>query len=143
MQELDLFPAEGSTSTIVEMRYENKTLRVLPAKGRGAPSTPMLSETGKTIFRCGAASSIFRTTGTAYPVGTMNMFRTYDGPANDLRFVGEVDAEIYVSPKILDHCKGIELVSESNPLAVCRRPEATVQVLTSNQFSLRHCAELS
>ena len=30
--------------------YENKTLRVLPAKERGAPSTPMLSETGKTIF---------------------------------------------------------------------------------------------
>jgi hypothetical protein len=50
MQELDLFPAEGSTLTIVEMRYENKTLRVLPAKERGAPSTPMLSETGKTIF---------------------------------------------------------------------------------------------
>jgi hypothetical protein len=61
MQELDLFPAEGSTSTIVEMRYENKTLRVLPAKERGAPSTSMLSETGKTIFGCGAESSIFRT----------------------------------------------------------------------------------
>jgi Phage major capsid protein E len=41
-------------------------------------------------------------TGTAYPVGTMNMFRTFDGPANDLRFVGEVGAEIYVSPKILE-----------------------------------------
>jgi Phage major capsid protein E len=38
--------------------------------------------------------------------------------------VGEVGAEIYLSPKILDHGKGIELVSESNPLAVCRRPEA-------------------
>ena len=50
MQELDLFLAEGSTSTIVEMRYENKTPRVLPAMERGAPSTPMLSETGKTIF---------------------------------------------------------------------------------------------
>jgi Phage major capsid protein E len=62
----------------------------------------------------------------------MNMFRTFDGPANDLRFVGEVGAEIYVSPKILDHGKGIELVSESNPLVVCRRPEALVQILTSN-----------
>jgi major capsid protein E len=50
MQELDLFPAEGSTSTLVEKRFENKTLRILPAKGRGAPSTPMLSEPGKTIF---------------------------------------------------------------------------------------------
>jgi Phage major capsid protein E len=50
MQELDLFPTEGSISTIVEMRYENKTLRVLPARERDASSTPMLSETGKTIF---------------------------------------------------------------------------------------------
>jgi hypothetical protein len=71
-------------------------------------------------------------TGTANPVGTMNMFRTYDAPANDVRFVGEIGAEIYVSPKILDHGKGVELESESNPLAVCRRPEATVQILTSN-----------
>jgi hypothetical protein len=52
MQELDLFPTEGSISTIVEMRYENKTLRVLPARERDASSTPtpMLSETGETIF---------------------------------------------------------------------------------------------
>jgi major capsid protein E len=50
MQELDLFPTEGSTSTIVEMSYENKTLRALPARERDASSTPMLSETGKTIF---------------------------------------------------------------------------------------------
>jgi hypothetical protein len=50
MQELDLFPTEGSISTIVEMRYDNKTLRVLPARERDASSTPMLSETGKTIF---------------------------------------------------------------------------------------------
>jgi Phage major capsid protein E len=32
------------------MRHENKTLWVLPAKDRGSPLTPMLSETGKTIF---------------------------------------------------------------------------------------------
>ena len=46
MQELDLFSAERSTSALVEMRDENKTLRVLPAKERGPPSAPMLSETG-------------------------------------------------------------------------------------------------
>jgi Phage major capsid protein E len=50
MQELDLFPTEGSISTIVEMRYENKTPRVLPARERDASSTLMLSETSKTIF---------------------------------------------------------------------------------------------
>jgi hypothetical protein len=322
MEELNLFPAEGSTSTIVEMRYENKTLRVLPAKERGSPSTPMLSETGQTIFieiphfpaqdlitpkdlqdilvvaqrtkrrptlaeevskrllslrnthaitrewvrasalqgiitdgngavvanlnqifginpvtidfvlgtagtdviakcqqvwqsistnlqgetmraievivgptffgeliehpnvakywlqaeqatsianmirverqgqmwgrefyfqnllfreyygtapiKSGSPPTVTSTAffpnngGTAYPVGTMNMFRTYDGPANDLRFLGEIGQEIYVSPKFLDHGKGIELESESNPLAVCRRPGALVQITTSN-----------
>ena len=71
-------------------------------------------------------------TGTAYPVGTMNMFKTFDAPANDIRFIGQLGSEVYVSPEILEHGKGIELKSESNPLAVCQRPEATVQILTSN-----------
>lgn len=322
LNELNLFPTEGATSTIVEIHYENKTLRVLPMKDRGSPSTPMLSETGKTIFveiphfpaqdlitpkdlqdmlrvdnrtkrhvtleeelakrllsirnthavtrewvrasalqgiitdgngntiynlntvfginpttidfvlgtagtdviakcqqlwqsitsnlhgevmnsieaivdptffneliehanvakywvqaeqatqianmvrrerqgnmwgrefyfqnilfreyygtapiKSGSPAAITSTpfwaqgTGTAYPVGTLNMFRTYDAPANDLRFVGEVGSEIYVSPKMLDHGKGLELESESNPLALCKRPEALVQIKTSN-----------
>ena len=71
-------------------------------------------------------------TGTAYPAGTMQMFRTYDAPANDIRFVNTVGQEIYVSPEILDHGQGVELKSESNALAVCRRPEALVQLISSS-----------
>ncbi len=71
-------------------------------------------------------------TGTAYPAGTMNTFRTYDAPANDIRFVNTVGQEIYVSPEILDHGQGVELKSESNALAVCRRPEALVQLISSS-----------
>jgi hypothetical protein len=67
-------------------------------------------------------------TGTAYPAGTRNMFRTYDAPADDLRFVNTLGQELYVSPELLEHGKGVELVSESNPLAVCRRPEAVAQL---------------
>src|SRR5579885_1313656 len=48
--ELDLFPEQGSTSRIVELRYENHQLRVLPAKARGTPGTPAQSRTAKSIF---------------------------------------------------------------------------------------------
>ena len=71
-------------------------------------------------------------TGTAYPIGTRNMFRTYDAPAHDLRFVNTMGNEIYVSPKFLDHGEGLELKSESNCLAINRRPAAVVQILSSN-----------
>jgi hypothetical protein len=71
-------------------------------------------------------------TGTAYPVGTRNMFKTYDAPANDLRFANTRGLPIYVSPRFLDHGEGIELKSESNPLPICRRPGALVQIISSN-----------
>jgi len=70
-------------------------------------------------------------TGTAYPVGTQNMFRTYDAPPNDIRFANTVGQEVYISPEILEHGQGIELKSESNALPICKRPEA-LQQLVSN-----------
>jgi hypothetical protein len=70
-------------------------------------------------------------TGTAFPVGTKNMFATYDGPANDIRFANTRGQELYVSPKFLDHGEGIELKSESNCLAINKRPAAVVQLTTN------------
>jgi hypothetical protein len=72
------------------------------------------------------------TTGTAYPKGTRKMFRRWNGPAHDLRFVNTKGNEIYVSPEIMKHGEGIELKSESNVLPIVRRPEAVVQVMSSN-----------
>jgi hypothetical protein len=71
-------------------------------------------------------------TGSAFPTGTRKMFRTYYAPAHDLRFVNQRGQQIYISPKIKDHGEGIELKSESNPLPICRRPEAVVKVFSSN-----------
>lgn len=71
-------------------------------------------------------------TGTAYPRGTRKMFRRYNGPAHDLRFVNTKGNEIYISPHIKPHGEGIELKSESNTLPICRRPEAVVQIVSSN-----------
>ncbi|WP_127142846.1 major capsid protein [Pelagibacterium montanilacus] len=66
--------------------------------------------------------------GHAYPMGTMDTFKTWFAPANDIRFVNTVGAEIYISPEILKHGKGVELQSESNPLVVPKRPEVLVEV---------------
>lgn len=67
--------------------------------------------------------------GYAYPVGTMDAFATYDAPANDIRFVNQPGQEVYISPEALEHGKGVELMTESNPLAVCRRPATLVKVV--------------
>ncbi len=48
--ELGLFAERGSASRIVELRYDNHVLRVLPAKERGSPGTPAQSRTAKSIF---------------------------------------------------------------------------------------------
>jgi hypothetical protein len=93
---------------------------------------------GTAPVRANATASITSTkfwadnTGSAYPVGTTNMFRTYDGPAHDLRQANKLGTEVWISPKILDHGAGIELKSQSNPLPIVRRPEAVVQILSSN-----------
>ena len=66
----------------------------------------------------------------AYPVGTTDMFRTYFAPADDLRYANTLGLDVYVSPDIKAHGKGVELLTESNPLPLVRRPEAVV-LLTS------------
>lgn len=70
--------------------------------------------------------------GYAYPAGTMNTFETWHAPADDVRAVNQLGQEIWISPKILDHGEGVELKSQSNPLAICKRPEVLVEVHTSN-----------
>jgi hypothetical protein len=70
--------------------------------------------------------------GYAYPAGTMNTFETWFAPADDIRVVNQPGQELWISPKILDHGEGVELKSQSNPLALCKRPETLVEVRTSN-----------
>lgn len=66
--------------------------------------------------------------GHAFPLGTANTFKTFDGPANNINGANMPGVEVYISPKILDHGEGIELKSESNPLPVCARPELLVEL---------------
>jgi hypothetical protein len=70
--------------------------------------------------------------GHAFPTGTMSTFETWFGPANTMSAANQPGDEIFISPKELDHDKGVELWSESNTLSVCKRPEVLVEVRTSN-----------
>lgn len=70
--------------------------------------------------------------GRAYPVGTQNSFVTYDGPVNHVEMVNEPGAEIFISPKLLDHGEGVEFKSQSNALPLCKRPEFLVNCSTSS-----------
>lgn len=74
--------------------------------------------------------------GHAFPVGTQEMFRTFDGPVYHLNRVNEpIDAgsePVFISSEVLRHGEGIELKSQSNVLAVCKQPECQVELSTSN-----------
>lgn len=70
--------------------------------------------------------------GHAFPVGTMDTFKTYDAPPDHWDYVNAVGPEVFVSPEILKHGKGVELHSESNPLPFCRRPQTLVKLYSSD-----------
>lgn len=72
------------------------------------------------------------TLGIAYPAGTSDMFTTYDAPPHHIDHVNQPGEEIFISEKILDHGEGIELKSQSNALPIVKRPEALVEIISSN-----------
>lgn len=70
-------------------------------------------------------------TGYAFPMGTRNTFRVYDGPAYHVYMVNQEGVPVFISTKVLDHGQGVELRHQSNPLALCRRPTVLVKVVAS------------
>lgn len=66
--------------------------------------------------------------GHAFPLGTMDTFKTHFAPANHIAMVNTVGTEVFVSPEVLKHGAGVELKSESNPLPICARPELLVEL---------------
>lgn len=69
--------------------------------------------------------------GHAFPEGTFNTFETTFAPADTINTANmPPDAEVFISQKILDHGKGIEIYSESDPLPLCKRPALLVKVTT-------------
>lgn len=98
--------------------------------GRVFPFSELLFREYKGVapLKGGSEAFVEAGKGYAFPAGTMNAFATYDGPAYHIDFVNDPGMEIYVSPLMLDHGAGVELMTQSNPLAVTRRPDLTVLV---------------
>ena len=74
-------------------------------------------------------------TGYAVPVGTMNMMRTFDGPAFHMATVNTApagDEPIFITTEELPHGAGIDLKSQTNMLALNKRPELAVKCLVSS-----------
>lgn len=62
-----------------------------------------------------------------FPVGVPDLFITRFAPANMMSFVNTKGLPLYVSQKRLDHDRGVQVVTESNPMSICLRPEAVVK----------------
>ena len=92
-----------------------------------APLSGILQQ--QTQGQAGMLRFIEADAGYAFPMGTRDTFRTYFAPPNVIQLANTVGMKRFVSPKILDHGRGVELFSESNPLPVCRRPNVLVKLI--------------
>lgn len=71
--------------------------------------------------------------GIAFPLGTSETFRTYYAPANFLDRVNlPGDAQVFVRQVTRQDQRAIDILSESNPLPMVRRPNVLVELTTSN-----------
>ncbi|KGF71159.1 hypothetical protein LL06_00760 [Hoeflea sp. BAL378] len=80
------------------------------------------------------AKNVADNSGTAYPTGTQSMMRTFEAPVYHIDLTNQApDADtIYISVEPLKHGQGVEMLSQTNRLAVNKQPECAVQILTSN-----------
>lgn len=70
--------------------------------------------------------------GYAFPTGVDGMFETWFSPAHHMDYVNTIGEELYAWSVPADDGSGIEIYSQSSAVALCRRPQAVVKVLTSN-----------
>lgn len=78
----------------------------------------------------GLASTAFIPANKAYaiPLGVPDMFQSYFAPAPYMETVGTLGLPFYMKPKNMDWDVGVEWQVQSNPLHICTRPEAIVEI---------------
>lgn len=90
---------------------------------------------GNRIFNFGGITFEEYTGGTDYiaadagyffPIGVPQMFQMGYAPSTMIEAIGTAGIPLYVSQEPMAHNKGIELYVESNPFAICTRPDAVV-----------------
>lgn len=62
-----------------------------------------------------------------FPVGVPGMYRTHFAPANMMEFVNTKGMPRYGSVERLKHGRGVEVLTESDPISINTRPNATVK----------------
>lgn len=65
------------------------------------------------------------------PLGVPDMFATAYAPADYMDTVNTPGLPYYASMETLDHNKGVEVETQSNPLHYCTRPRALVKLTTT------------
>lgn len=62
------------------------------------------------------------------PMGVPGLFETVFAPADDIRVAGTIGVPWHVSDEMLPHGAGIDYKVQSNPLHICTRPEAVIEL---------------
>lgn len=81
-------------------------------------------------YRGGVGGTPFVEAANAYamPVGVDDLFITRFAPANYAETVNTNGLPMYASSEMMDHNKGAELEAQSNPIHLCTRPQAVIQL---------------
>jgi hypothetical protein len=70
--------------------------------------------------------------GRAYPLGTVQTFKTYVAPADFNETVGKLGQLYYAKIQEAKHGRGYDVHTQSNPLPLNQRPAVSVRVFSSN-----------
>jgi hypothetical protein len=94
----------------------------------------VFEEYNATVTLSGGASErlVPANEGVAFPLGTMDTFRTYGAPANLLEAANTIGQPIYARQQMDEKGRWINLMTEANILPVNKRPKVVVRIHTSN-----------
>lgn len=70
--------------------------------------------------------------GTCFPVGTQDVFVNYFAPANLLETVNTIGQNLYARQFLRQRGDAIDVVAESSPFPINKRPDLSVRVFSSN-----------
>ncbi len=70
--------------------------------------------------------------GIAFPLGTTDTFRTVFAPGNYIECVGTYGQELYARQIPRPDGTGIDILTQSNPLPIVKRPALTVRLFSGN-----------
>lgn len=62
-----------------------------------------------------------------FPTGTLNTFETFDAPADFMETVNTPGVPVYAKQVASDDGKEVKILTESNPLPICKRPAVLVK----------------